>query len=78
MLYILWNVLFYVVFIYLNNKFRFPGDSCGYEGSDIANPSKRGKKIGLCKKKIPQWSLPSKHAWIIKEIILSFIFKSIF
>lgn len=35
-------MLFYVVFIYLNNKFRFPGDSCGYEGSDITNPSKRG------------------------------------
>lgn len=45
-------MLFYVVFIYLNNKFRFPGDSCGYEDSDIANPSKRGKKIGLFKKKI--------------------------
>lgn len=35
-------------------QIRFPGDSCGYEDSDIANPSKRGKKIGLCKKKIPQ------------------------
>lgn len=45
-------MLFYVAFIYLNNKFRFLGDSCGYEGSDIANPSKRGKTIWLWKKKI--------------------------